>query len=36
MNTETLIPYAGIVTEITQQTPDSKSAVFHFIYRARR
>ena len=25
MNTETLIPYAGIVTEITQQTPDVKT-----------
>ena len=25
MNTETLIPYVGIVTEITQQTPDVKT-----------
>ena len=25
MNTETLIPYTGIVTEITQQTPDVKT-----------
>ena len=25
MNNETLIPYVGVVTEITQQTPDVKT-----------